>query len=341
MRARIVSWLGILLSLGLLAYLLSRFDLGEVLSALRLADARWLFLAALLYVALFPLRGLRWAILYRDVKPISTTLATEVFLVGFMANNLMPARLGDVVRAFVLGKREQISVTTTFSNILLERVFDGLTVVGFLFFVLLVAPPEAAWVSAVGALMGLVFFGALAAAMSVAFFEAETLKLVRACTRPLPPGLADKLLTLVAKLAHGFRPLRSVGAVLSVLGLSLLIWAVEVLVYWVAQHAFGLSVPMLGLALVMAILTLGITAPSAPGFVGVYEALVISAVGLYGVKEPMAPAYAIAMHLIHYVPGTLLGLLATWRLGLKVTELRRNTTLVSEPPPPLEVNATQ
>lgn len=335
MRAKILSWLGVLLSLGLLAYLLSRFDLGEVLSALRLAEAHWLLLAALLYVALFPLRGLRWAILYRDVKPISTLLATEVFLVGFMANNLMPARLGDVARAFVLGKRERISVTTTFSNILLERVFDGLTVVGFLFFVLLVAPPEAGWVSAVGALMGLVFFGALAAATSVAFFEAQTLRLVRFATGPLPPALGAKLLSLVTKLAHGFRPLKSPGAVLGVLGLSLVIWAVEVLVYWVAQHAFGLEVPLLGLALVMAILTLGITAPSAPGFVGVYEALVISAVGLYGVKEPLAPAYAIAMHLIHYVPGTLLGLLSTWRLGLKVTELRHNTTLVSEPPPPL------
>jgi uncharacterized protein (TIRG00374 family) len=322
-------------------YLLSRFDVKQVASVLSLAKPGWMALAALLYIALFPLRGLRWAILYRDVKPISSVLATEVFLVGFMANNLMPARLGDVVRAFVLGKREKISVTTTFSNILLERVFDGLTVVGFLFFVLLVAPPEAAWVSAVGALMGLVFFGALAGAAGVAFFEEHTLRLVAWLTKPLPPGIGLKLTTLVAKLAHGFRPLRSIGAVVSVLGLSLVIWAVEVLVYWVAQNAFGLSIPLLGLALVMAILTLGITAPSAPGFVGVYEALVISAVGLYGISEPIAPAYAIAMHLIHYVPGTLLGLLATWKLGLKVTELRQNTTLLSEPPPPLEAEASR
>ena len=109
---------------------------------------------------------------------------------------------------------------------------------------------------------------------------------------------------------------------LEVLGLSLLVWSLEISVYVLVGKAFGLGVPAHGMALVMCVLTLGLTAPSAPAFVGVFEGLVVAAIGVYGVGDPLAPAFAVAMHIIHFLPGTLLGAVASWRLGLKVKELR-------------------
>src|SRR5438067_4728171 len=141
MRVRIVKWAGVLFSVALIAYLLTRFDLAAALKAIALADPGWFAFATAVYLIQFPLRGLRWSRLMRAVKPVSFTTATEIFAIGFMANNVLPARLGDVARAFIIAKREDVPASATLSNVLLERVFDGLTVVAFLSLVLWLEPP--------------------------------------------------------------------------------------------------------------------------------------------------------------------------------------------------------
>lgn len=325
MHTRIATWIGIALSVALIGVLVLRFDMGAAFVAIALAKPGWIFTAVCLYVLLFPVRGLRWSILMRPLKKISPAAATEVFLIGFMANNLLPARLGDVARAFVLSKRERISASATFSNVMLERIFDGLTVVAFLSLVLAIAPPPQAWVSTVGLLMAILFAGAVTLAALIAWNESRVVRFATFLLRPLPSRLSSRAVRMVGRLATGLHTLKSARQTAIVLILSLVIWSAEVLVYALVQRAFGLDLEPLALVLVMAILTLGLTAPSAPGFVGVYEALVISAIGLYGIKEPIAPAFAITMHLIHYIPGTLLGLASTWRSGLKLRQLREVT----------------
>lgn len=321
---RWVTWLGIAVSGALLYIIATQFDLPAALNAIRMADPFWLGLSTVAYTCLFVLRGYRWRVLLSPIKPVTTRAATEVFLIGFMANNLLPARLGDVARAFVLARREQVPASATFSNVMLERIFDGLTVVGFLCAVLLLEPPTsgAAWVQPVGIGMAVLFAGALLAAVLIARSEAQVVRLARLCLGWLPPEILDRLLGLVAKLAKGLHTLRSARQTGTVLSLSLLVWSLEVLVYVLLQNAFGMSVSVLGMALVMSILTLGLTAPSAPGFIGVFEGLVIVGVTLFGVNAPRATAFAITLHLIHYIPGTLFGLAFAWSSGLRLGELR-------------------
>jgi glycosyltransferase 2 family protein len=330
MRVRILKWAGVLLSVALIAYIATRFDLAAALKAVALADPSWLAIATLAYLAQFPLRGLRWSILMRAVKPVSFATATEIFMIGFMANNVLPARLGDVARAFILAKRENVPASATFSNVLLERVFDGIVVVAFLSLVLLIDPPAASWVGAVAFAMAMVFASAVVACGLVAWNEGRVLRLVASFLSFMPKELTEKIVALLAKLAQGIRCLKSPKETALVILLSLVIWSGEVAVYFLAERALGISISYLGLMLVMAILTLGLTAPSAPGFVGVYEGLIIAGVGVYGVTEPLAPAFAITMHLIHYVPGTLLGLIASWRSGMRLKELRRVEKAIEE-----------
>src|SRR5688572_5939486 len=102
MKSKLTTWLGIAVSIAALVFIGVTFNLGEALEAIRLADGRWLVLAVFVYIFQFPLRGLRWSILLRSVKNVSPRTATEVFTIGFMANNLLPLRLGDVARALVL-----------------------------------------------------------------------------------------------------------------------------------------------------------------------------------------------------------------------------------------------
>lgn len=330
MRTKIVAWLGVLLSLGLIAYIAFTFDLAAVFRAISLANPMWLFAAALLYSALFPLRGLRWAAILRSVKPVSTATATEVFAIGFLANNVMPARLGDVARAFVLSKREGVSGSSSFATVLLERVFDGLIVVGMLLTVLWIAPTDSLLVEGFAWVMAVAFPAAVAVAALIAWNERRALALAGFFLRPVPEQLRHKLLGVIERLSRGLHILKSAKSVFGVLGLSALIWCIEVGVYLLAQRAFGMEVPVHGMVLVMAVLTLGLTVPSAPAFVGVFEGLVIAAIAVYGIGDPLAPAFAITMHVIHFVPGTLLGAFYAWRMGLKVREIKAAARASSE-----------
>ncbi len=323
MRVRLLKWAGVLLSAALVVYIATRFDLAAAMKAIALADAKWIFLATCAYVIQFPLRGLRWSILMRAVKPVSFTTATEIFTIGFMANNVLPARLGDVMRAFIMAKKEQVPASATFSNVLLERVFDGIVVVAYLSIVLWIDPPSAVWVGSVAFVMAMIFAGAVVACVLVAWNEGRVLELVTTVLGFLPKEIVAKVVALLQKLARGLHCLKSPKETALVVLLSLVIWSAEVVVYVLAERALGISISYLGLTLVMAILTLGLTAPSAPGFVGVYEGLIIMGVGVYGVTEPLAPAFAITMHFIHYVPGTLLGIVAGWRSGMRLKELRQ------------------
>ncbi len=322
MRGRVLSWLGLLVSAAAIIILVRTFDVEAAARALGRAEPVWLLLAAVAYTLLFPLRGLRWSRLLQPVKAISVESATLVFAVGFMANNVMPARLGDLARAVVLAKKEGLSTSTTVSNIGLERIFDGLTVVGILLGVLAFAPPGAAWVEQVAWGMGGLFLAAVCFAGFLARSEGPALALLSWVLRPLPERISAPILGIVKRLGEGLHVLRSARQTAEVLLLSIAVWALEIVVYVLVGRALGIEVPIHGMALVMAVLTLGLTAPSAPAFVGVFEGLVVAAIGLYGVGAPEAPAFAVAMHLIHFLPGTLLGAAASWRLGLKVRELK-------------------
>lgn len=318
---RAVTWLGVLLSLGLLAWIALKFDLAAAVDALGVADLGWLAAAAAVYCSLFVVRGVRWAILLSPLAPVSHATATSAFVIGFMANNVLPARLGDVARAYVLARRVQIPASGTFASVMLERIFDGLIVVGFLNVVLWVAPPEGTWIRPVALVGAAAFTGALAACLLVAFFEPQTLRLARLVLAPLPERISDRVVGLVERLARGIHSLKSPAQTARVVLLSVFVWAAEVVVYVLIARAFGLDLPTLALVLVMCVLTLGLVAPSAPGFVGVFEAMVIEALALYAVSGPEAVAFAVTLHLIHYVPGTLLGLAFTWRSGLRLGDL--------------------
>jgi hypothetical protein len=317
---RAVTWLGIAVSAALVFVIASQLDLARAMGAIRAADGRWLLAATLLYVSLFPLRGLRWAVLLRPIQKVSVASATSGFAIGFMANNVLPARLGDVARAFVLGRREGIPVATTFANVMLERIFDGLTVVAILALSLELAPPPARWVDAVSLGMAALFGGALLASILIARSEDRVVAIARALLAWLPPRTADRIEALLRKVGKGLALLDSAGRTIMVLALSIVIWSLEVAVYLLLQEAFGMSVSVLGMAAVMGLLTLGLTAPSAPGFIGVFEGTVIVGVTLFGVPAATAAAFAITLHLIHYIPGTLLGLVLAWQSGVRLRE---------------------
>ena len=322
MKARLITWAGIALSAVLVFWIVNKFDLVEAAQVIQAADLRWIIASALVYGALFTLRGWRWAVLLRPIKTVSSWRCFEVFTIGFMANNILPARLGDVARAYVLARQERFPAASSFSSVMLERIFDGVTVVLFLNIVLYVRPTEDPWINYVRVLSGAVFLGAIVVCGLIAWNERLVQTMVQKTLFFLPDGLQEKISGLVDRLAAGLHSLRSPSQTALVIALSLVIWTIETSVYVLAGYAFGLNIGFMGMVLVMAVLTLGLSVPSAPGFVGVFEGLIITAVGLYGVQGESAFAFALTVHLIHFIPGTLLGVFFAWRSGLQLAELR-------------------
>ncbi|MBK8013833.1 MAG: flippase-like domain-containing protein [Deltaproteobacteria bacterium] len=322
--------LGLIVSISVLVVLAHEFDVRAVVQTLEGADRRWIAIGALSYVSLFVLRGLRWALILHPLAPVSVASATEGFIVGAMANNVLPARLGDVSRALWLARREAVSRSSVFSSVLFERILDGTTVVALLGAVLWLEPPEAPWVGAIGQSMAFVFISASLTVFLVAHAESKVLLIAQRMLRWLPARRLDRVTSTLTKLARGVAVLRDRKRTVSIVLLSVGIWLSEVAIYAVIQRAFGLAIPLSGLALVMCVLTLGLTVPSSPGFVGVYEGLIIATLSLYSQDtHGVAAAFALMMHLVHYVPVTLLGLFIVSRRGLKLREL----TSTSEPPP--------
>ena len=321
MRARLVSALGIIVSLIAIFYLVQQFDLQQSQEILKEARLNWLGLAAIAYLGLFPLRGLRWSWLLSDIRPVATRISTETFIVGAMANNILPARLGDLVRAYVLSRQANIPATTTFSNVLLERIIDGCTVIALLAGVLLLAPPDSQDFRLIGSLMAIIFFGAFVACLLLAVAPKLFWTLLDPFLGQLPAQIAGKLKDRLFLLLEGLNVLRRPALMTKILVVSVLVWILEATVYMICQKAFGMQIPFSGLILVMSVLTLGLTAPSGPGFIGVFEGLILAGTLLYGIEQNTGLAFAIAIHLIHYVPVTVIGLGIAWRMGIKVTKL--------------------
>ncbi|MCL4508601.1 MAG: flippase-like domain-containing protein [Chloroflexi bacterium] len=294
---RVGRWIGLVLSLALVVFLLHKVqNLGEVKQALASADYRWVVAAAALYLCSFVPRGLRWQRLLKGARTIRLAALCEVLAIGFMANNALPLRLGEFVRAYVLGRKERISATTAFATIVVERACDGLTLVLALAIVSSFYPFPL-WVKRLGLVAAVLFLGIVAFLVLLAYRRTWAERIAGVALRPLPPILRTRLLGALDEVDRGLHLLRSPWDALAVLGLSVLIWSIEFAVYTRVLAAFsapifhelGHPVPLHTVLLLLVVLNFGIMIPSAPGYIGPFQAAVIAVLaGVAGLTNAVA-----------------------------------------------------
>jgi uncharacterized protein (TIRG00374 family) len=317
-------WLGVLISLFFL-YIASRGlhlqDLGE---ALQKANYWWLIPGIGVYFIGVWVRAWRWHYLLRPVKAVPTRTMFPIVCIGYMGNNIYPARAGEALRAVVLKRREGVPVSASLATIIVERVFDGVVMLAFVF----VNLPELAKMTAdsgfVGDIQALAlwgagaFIGALAVFILAAMFPRRTEVLVTAAVRRiLPQRFQERALELILRFLGGLESLRSPREVLMVFLTSILIWLLETGKYWFLMHAFQFRVGFFALMLMNGISNLVTTIPSAPGYVGTFEASGIAVLTAYGVDRAIAAAYTLVLHIALWGPITLLGAYYLAREGIK------------------------
>lgn len=308
--------------MALLVWVLHGIDFGDVVAHTRRANLVLLLLAVACATATFPLRTVRWRLILRDRDEdrLPWLPLWHATAIGFMANNLLPARAGEVARAYVAGRHLPVRFTTALASIGVERVFDALIVLA-LMAVAITAPSFAEHASLGGrsvaglttgaaALVG----GVLLAALIVVHRPAPWLRLLAR----ISARLAHWAEGIIAGLAVLKRPARFAGVV----AWSVVLWLVNAAAFTLGFRAFGLDVPLEAALLLQGIIGFSIAVPSTPGFVGVFEAATRLTLAIYGVDATLAVSYALTYHITTFFPITLLGLWSLSRLHLRLGELR-------------------
>ncbi len=313
---------GVLITVFFLWLAVRNVDIAAVRDALRHASYRYLLPAAAFCSTGYVLRTLRWQRILAPTKQVAFPRLFPVLMVGFTANNLLPARIGEFVRAFLLARRERVSPSFSLATIVLERVCDGLMLIALMAATLLLVPipvndPKIALVESVAAL---IFGGATVVLILLLFFPRPILAVVRLCVRPLPARLAARITGLIDAFIVGLEALRSPLAIAKIAGLSVLIWACEAATFGSALLAFPLGLErgewVAATAFLLVFVNLGIMIPSAPGYIGTYQLFATIALGAFAVPEAAGLALSFVVHALQYSIVTTIGLLCVWRLGL-------------------------
>jgi len=314
-------WLGLLISAGCLYLVLRGMHLGEVWQAMRTARYGWIVPGVAVYFFAVWARTWRWHYMLRPIQAVGLRDLFPVVAIGYMGNNVYPARAGELIRAYVLKRREGVSVSASLATIVVERIFDGVIMLLFVFIALPLTPMPG-WLRQVVVMASLLFFGALGIFFAIAVQQerAQALygwfigRLVPAPLQPRARGLADRFMA-------GLHCLRSGRDVLMIFATSLVVWLAETVKYWFVMHSFEFSVPFWVLMLMNGVVNLATTVPSAPGYVGTFDAPGIEVLVTFAVPRSIATAYTLVLHAALWFPITALGAYYFWRESLSWAEL--------------------
>jgi hypothetical protein len=295
---------------------LRNVEYGQLADAL--AGARWRWLPGIILIILVPdigLRALRWRILLSGAVRAPVWELYRLSAIGLAVNNLLFARLGELLRAVLAAERLRIPLATALASIVVERVLDVCSLLT-LFVCASALLPElvepslrrAALALLAAVLAGLVFLVLAERSLEPGGFVERRLRSYR------------KVHELMSHLALGAAVLRRPRALVPVAALSLALWAIDAVVYWLGAFALGLDglIDYPRSILVLSWAGAGAALPAAPGGIGTYESLVKSIVVRLGAAPPEALAYAVFLHMCMYILVTVLGLVFLYRVGLSL-----------------------
>jgi len=334
-------WIGLAVSGLFLLLLLLRVDRQEIVSALR--DANYLYVVpaiGLYFVAVY-FRSIRWAYILSPIAQFPATRLYPVVIIGYMANNLLPVRLGELVRSYYLARRETVSGSTALATVAVERLYDG---VALLFFAAISAPAllllglfqgtgSFSRTTALVFAIGTVGIFALAFAVLVLAARPGFSKVVNMGLSLAPAKARPALSDLVHRFIGGLQVINSPRRHLGVFLLSWPVWLLEGGMYLLVGYSFGIHL-LFGsfwtMALVMMLLTatsnLATALPSSAGGIGPFEVVAKETLVALGVSGSVGAVYAVVLHLVAlWLPVTLLGLVLLWRQNLSLKNLTSAT----------------
>jgi uncharacterized protein (TIRG00374 family) len=321
---RWLFWIGIAVSVLFLFLALRGLKLDEFIRDIQQANLLWIVPGIALYFIAVLVRTWRWSYLLRPMKQVPVKRLFPVVVIGYMGNNIYPARIGEILRAYVLRRNEGVAMSSSLATVLIERIIDGIVMAGFV----LVGLPRVPNLNPV-IVNGIFIATGIFALATLAFFWLALYPQVAdriahaLITRFVPQRFQTPLLGITQKFVQGAQSLRSPRDLLLIVLGTVVIWLLETGKYWFVARAFDLGLPFDGLMLVNGLSNLFTIIPGAPGAVGTFDAGGILGTTALGVSNSTAAAYILTLHVVLWLPVTVLGAFFMLREGLRWSDLKK------------------
>ena len=322
-------WVGILISAVFLYLAIRGLDLGTLWISIKSINIIWILPGIAVYFIGVWARSIRWSILLKGkYSPPANQLFPSI-CIGYLGNNIFPARAGEFLRAYHLREKTSIPFTTSLASIIVERIFDGMVMI---IFILIGLPGYLnhlhneemsgliQWILIAGSIFFVLAFLVL---LLSALFPDRVKKIFDFIfLKILPQKFHEKYQAILNRFFEGLESLKSPKQLLAVMAISILVWIFETGLYWCTQQAFHLGIPFAQLLLLNGSLNILSTIPSAPGYIGVFDAPGISLLNAMSIQPENAAAYILTLHAALWLPITVVGLIFFIKEGFHWSQIK-------------------
>ncbi len=311
--------LGLAISLLFLYLAFRNVDFASMLEALQGVNYWWLLPGIGFMFISLAIRAYRWGYFIRPLREVPFRKLYSAMMIGYMANNVFPLRLGEVMRAYVIGRSANISKTSSFATILVERIIDVISLVVILGITIFFGEfpdyiQKAGW---------LIFTFAVSMVLFIILLMEKTratLRSVWILSSPFPTRIKKSINRLLRKFLAGFEVFRQTSQYFTIIMQSISLWLLYAGIIYVTFIAFDIepahSSLFVASLVLLVMISIGIMIPSSPGFVGTYHLLCKEGLALFGVGANEAISFAIVLHILNYIPMTLVGFYYFWKENL-------------------------
>ena len=314
---------GFAISIGLLIYVLSQIDWAVL--KVEIVNVQWIpiFITAALWIFHFYIRAIRWNYLLPVEKETSVMLRFESIMIGVFATFLLPLRAGEFIRPMYLAKYTDVGFTQGFVSVFIERFFDLLCVLALFVSVSFLVPNLPQWTTS-----GAVVFGTLASGIFVFILFCLLLpnfisSLTAKVTSILPAKISQIINKIVNDVIQGARAIGSLHRFLMVIFLTLVIWGLNVVVFHLFLQTVSIPFDWMLSTTLTVLIALAVAAPSAPGFIGVYQVATVACFSMFGYSAEKATAYSLFSHAQQYIMFAVIGVFILVKRGLSLKSLRQ------------------
>jgi len=322
MRKKII--IGIIVSLLLIFLSFMKVDFSKLEYTLKNANYFMLIPIFFLVVISMYFRALRWRILIAPIKKIRIQPLFSASSIGLMFNNLLPARIGEIVRAWLIGNEENISKSSVIATIVVERVFDGITALIVLTVVQLLypftIPPNlriALYILVSASILIVVYF----------FYSRDSdyseIKGLNLLLRLIPKIARDKVYSLIVSFREGLKILSNATDILKTIIISFAVWIPIIVIIYLSIESVGINISIFASIVTFVILSFGLMIPSAPGFIGTIQYSFIIALNIFRISNDGAIAASVMYHIGTFISINILGIFFVLKSDVKIGNIRK------------------
>jgi uncharacterized protein (TIRG00374 family) len=328
--------LGVVLSAALIYWTLHGISPAEVGRQLSQADPLLFAASTFCATAIFGLRARRWQTILEPVTPeVPLGPLWRATAIGMMVNNVVPARAGEIARAYALTKEAPVPFPASLASLAVDRLFDAIVLL-LLAALALLDPALSSADTLAGQPLSSFAAGSISvvvvlivALYALVFFPKQLLRLFELFARRVSPSVEERGRRVLETFIRGLSVLSSPGRFAAVFGWTLAHWLLNALGFWLAFKAVGISAPFSAALFLQAFIALGTAVPALPGFFGVFEYMSVQGLAVYGVGQQQAATWAIGYHLFSFIPITLIGAYYFARLGVRLRDLQSSPEMTA------------